>query len=129
MSIEKQNEGDKLRKSGRNFNIKSEPGVDKIETRQGKSFIPDPDEILNEVPESISAGEVLPHVSEYSGLRLEALPLKGMKSFLYGVAAILVVLVGWEIFSVFKSALEIHWIIAATFIILLLLYTVSFGRF
>jgi putative membrane protein len=117
MSIEKQNEGDKLRKSGRTFNTKSEPGVDKVETRQGKAFIPEPDEILNEVPESITAGEVLPHVSEYSGLPLEALPLKGLKSFLYGVAAILVVLVGWEIFSVFKRALEIHWIIATTFVI------------
>ena len=39
--------------------------------RQAKTFIPNQQEALNEVPEAITSGERLPHVSEYSAIRLE----------------------------------------------------------
>lgn len=91
------------------------------EIRQAQTFVPDQAERLNEVPEAITAGERLPHISEYSGIRLEAIPVKGLKSFLCGAGLFLMIIVGWEVFSVFKSALETHWLIASGFILLLVI--------
>jgi len=93
----------------------------KAEVRQAKTFTPNETEALNEVPEAITSGERLPHISEYSGIALEAIPIKGLKSFFYGLAALLIVLVGWETYSVFQRALEAHWIIASSFVLLLVL--------
>lgn len=115
MSIENKNEGMKKRANGKNFDIPLEDPTNEIKQRQTKTFIPDEAEQLNEVPESITAGERLPHVSEYTGIRLEALPLKGVKPFFYGLSLLLFVLLGWEVFSVLKSLLAIHWGFACAF--------------
>lgn len=93
----------------------------KADVRQAKTFTPNEAEALNEVPEAITSGERLPHISEYSGIALEAIPIKGIKSLFYGLGVLLLILVGWEVYSVFKSALEAHWIIASSFILLLVL--------
>ena len=127
MSIEQRNEDSVLRKEGRTLDpLESVPKPKtetkpKTEPRQAKTFIPNKDEALHEVPEAITAGESLPHVSEYSGISLEAIPVKGLKSFLYGFGALLMVLVGWEVVTVLKSALEIHWLVAGSFALLLVL--------
>jgi putative membrane protein len=116
---------DDSRKSGKEFDVPTEgPTIleslnVKIAPRQAKTFIPDQDEALNKVPEAITSGERLPHISEYSGISLEAMPVKGLKTFLYGFGSLLMVLVGWEIFSVFKSALDTHWLLASSFLLLL----------
>ncbi|MFT7186223.1 MAG: putative membrane protein [Pseudohongiellaceae bacterium] len=118
----------KQRQEGQNFDVPSEDSKVKAETktRQAKTFIPDQTETLNEVPEAITAGERLPHISEYSGISLEAIPVKGLKSFLYGLGSLLIFLVGWEVFTVFKSALETHWLIATSYVLLLVLVS-GFG--
>lgn len=87
--------------------------------RQAKTFIPNQQEALNEVPEAITSGERLPHVSEYSAIRLEAIPVKGLKTFLCGAGLVFAVLVGWEVYTVVQSALAVHWLFAAGFIVLL----------
>ena len=109
----------KQREKGNEFDMPSEDLKIKADVRQAKTFVPEQAEMLNEIPEAITAGERLPHISEYSGLSLEALPVKGLKSFIKGLGLLLLVLVGWEVFTVFKSALEIHWLIASSFILLL----------
>lgn len=92
--------------------------------RKAKTFIPSETEQLDQVPESITAGERLPNVPEYASIRLTALPLKGLKSFLYGLGILLALLFGWEIYTVVKSALEIHWLAAAFFLALVSLVSV-----
>ncbi|UZE94793.1 TIGR01620 family protein [Alkalimarinus alittae] len=104
-----------LRTEGRHFDIPETNTKAKKGGRKGKTFIPSQNDTLNQVPESITAGERLPHISEYSGLSLEAVPVKGLRSFLYGLFALLMVLVGWEVYTVLKSALDVHWLLASGF--------------
>lgn len=111
------------RTEGKHIEMAPEASTVKTEIRPAKTFIPNQTEILNEVPEAITAGERLPHVSEYSGMSLEAIPVKGLKSFLYGAGLLFIVLVVWEIVTVFKSALAIHWLIASSFLLLVVLVT------
>ena len=91
--------------------------------REAKTFVPGQKDALNEVPEAITAGERLPHVSEYSGISLEVLPLRGLKSFLYGFASLLMVFMAWEIITVFNQALDIHWVLASAFLALIVTVT------
>lgn len=121
MSIEQANEDHISRKAGRQIDMSENVSSVKPEKRQGKTFIPNQDEALQEVPEAITAGESLPHISEYSGISLEALPVKGLKSFLYGFGVLVTVLISWEVVAVLKSALEIHWLLAGSFALLLVL--------
>lgn len=93
--------------------------ISKGSKRKAKTFIPTEGEELDQVPESITAGERLPNIPEYASISLNALPLKGLKSFIYGIGLLLVILFGWEVFSVVKSALELHWIAAAMFLALI----------
>ena len=91
--------------------------------RKAQTFVPEQNDVLTEVPEAITAGERLPHISEYSGISLEKLPLRGLKSFLYGLASLLMVFTAWEVLTVFKSALEIHWALASAFLVLIVVVT------
>lgn len=117
MSVKQPQDG---RSEGKNIDMTLNTSTAKAEARQGKTFIPNQAEILNEVPVAITSGERLPEVSEYSGIHLEAIPVKGLKSFLYGASLLLIVLLGWEVVTVFKSALAIHWLIASSFLLLVL---------
>lgn len=92
--------------------------------RKAKTFIPNENEQLDQVPESITAGERLPNIPEYSSISLNALPLKGLKSFLYGLGILLTLLFAWEIYTVVKSALEIHWLVAALFLALIFVVSI-----
>lgn len=86
--------------------------------RKAKIFTLNQGEELDQIPESISAGEHLPNIPEYASIRLSALPLTGLKSFVTGLACLLLFLFAWEIFTVVKSALAFHWIAAAIFLTL-----------
>jgi len=66
-------------------------------------------------PESITDGERLPHVSDYSGIHLESLPIKGLKTFVYSILALVLVIISWESYELIKFALEINWFIAILF--------------
>lgn len=120
MSMDKKHKAKKYQQSrqyseGRSFTLSQEEVSTQHTERKTKIFIPGETGVLNEVPESITAGERLPHVCEYSGISLEALPLKGLKSFFIGVGLLLMVLLGWEVFSVTNSLLDIHWLLACSF--------------
>lgn len=97
--------------------------VEPPKSRKAKVFIPDDNEELNKLPESITAGEKLPNISDYSSISLKALPLKGIKTFTYSLVLLLFLLFSWEVFSVVKSALEIHWLLAGAFLALLFCVT------
>jgi putative membrane protein len=108
------------RTEGRHFDPLADNNSDE-KSKLGKIFTPSHDEILIETPESITAGERLPHVSEYTGIRLEALPPKGLKTFLYSLGLLLMCMACWEIYRVVMSALAHHWLLAAAFIVLILI--------
>lgn len=82
-------------------------------SREAKVFMPDLDNDLSKVPVSITADDSVDET--YSGLTLEALPIKGLKSFVIGIASIFGVMSLWQIYSIFKSVLAFHWIAAAGF--------------
>ncbi|RTE67749.1 DUF697 domain-containing protein [Amphritea opalescens] len=118
----KTDQGDELapRKAGHQFSVDDSPvetGAD--ESRQAKTFIPDNEERLSAAPETITAGERLPRVSEYSGIQLETLPIKGLKNFFKLLAVLVAVIIGWDIYDVFQSALAIHWSVASAFVLLI----------
>lgn len=108
------------RSAGHSFDLPHDE-LNKKDMRKTKIFTPDEADVLNGAPESITAGKRLPNVSEYAGISLEALPLKGMRSFLYGFGLLLITLLAWEVFSVTKGLLETHWILACAFGVLVLL--------
>lgn len=83
-------------------------------TRQSKTFDID-DNLPESLPQSIVANERLPQVSQFSKLKLEALPLKGLKLFFYSALALVIVLSAFEIIRVFTYALSIHIIVAYAF--------------
>ncbi len=122
MTSEKHNDDRPTQKFGQTFDFHEEHESSPV-SRQAKTFTPSQDETLTEAPESITTGERLPHISEYSSIRLEVLPLKGLKSFLYGIAALIVILGAWEIFNVFKNALDIHWLAGGAFLVFVTIVT------
>lgn len=114
-----QTEDSRTLKSGKIVDVKGDQPAPSSASRKAKMFVPDQSEALHEVPESITAGERLPHVSEYSGIRLESLPVKGLKSFFYSFLVLLLATAGWEAWTVFRSAMELHWLLACSFVALL----------
>ncbi|MDO6564639.1 TIGR01620 family protein [Amphritea sp. 1_MG-2023] len=112
------------RTSGQHFtpaDERSETASNSDNPRQAKHFMPTPEECLAEAPETITAGERLPHISEYSGIQLDALPIKGLRSFVVISLMLFAVLLGWDIYDLFRQTLEIHWIIASAFVGLIIL--------
>jgi putative membrane protein len=83
--------------------------------KMGKTFILEESESI-EMPKSISADEVLQSDSAFSGLRLEALPLKGIKILCYSLALLVLSMVGWEIFNFYLAAKEAHWVLAGMWV-------------
>ncbi len=112
-----------VRQHSRQFSVADDKLDDGLTTRQAKTFSLKNDDIATEVPESITAGERLPHVSEYSGIKLEALPLKGIKPFFIALLILLVSLLAWEVVSVFLSVLQVHWSLALGYVLLLSVVT------
>jgi putative membrane protein len=80
--------------------------------RVAEVFTPDVQEDSDQLPQSITDGEQLPHIASYQGIRLESLPVRGLKSFAVGLAVLFAGLVGWEVFDLFRSALATHWSLA-----------------
>jgi len=121
MTHERDKEEESQRKKGIDLDLAEEHIETKPYVRQAKTFTPNEDERQTEAPEAITAGERLPHISEYSGIRLESLPLKGLKTFIYAAASLLAITVAWDIYDTFNSVLQIHWIAGLAFAGLLLL--------
>ena len=110
------------RTEGKTFVPESEYMQKQVYTgRTPKTFVPSDNSSSNEPPESITVGERLPHVADFSNIQLDALPIKGLKAFGFGFAALLISLLGWEIYSVLQSALQAHWLLASLYLFLLVL--------
>ena len=109
-------------RSGRQFEIE-EPVKSKPKVRVGKNFKPDKTEQQTLPPQSIVMGERLPNQMDYSYLKLEALPIRGLKTFALGTAVLLLSLVIWAIYDTIVEAMSLHWL--AGFCILLLSITVA----
>ncbi len=107
------------RKQGRSFEPNKTASENNSATRQAKIFTPQARNSHTEIPESITAGERLPSVSEYSSLKLEALPIKGLKSFFYSVVAVFVAIVGRQLYELTVFVGNQHWLLAALLIVLL----------
>ena len=82
-------------------------------SREAKVFMPDLDNDLSKVPVSITADDTVDET--YSGLTLEALPIKGLKSVVIGIASLFGVMSLWQIYTIFQSVLAFHWSAAAGF--------------
>ena len=108
-------------RSGRQFEIektvKSKPKI-----RVGKNFKPDKTEQQTLPPQSIVMGERLPNLMDYSYLKLEALPIRGLKTLALGMGALLLSLLIWDVYDTIVEVMSLHWL--AGFCILLLSITV-----
>ena len=108
-------------RSGRQFEIE-EPVKSQPKVRVGKNFKPDKTEQQTLPPQSIVMGERLPNLMDYSYLKLEALPIRGLKTLAMGMGALLLSLVIWDVYDTIVEVMSLHWL--AGFCILLLSITV-----
>ncbi|QUM89130.1 DUF697 domain-containing protein [Moritella sp. 36] len=112
MPMTKQANSSSTRNQGKTIDMQVEEAVVTV-SREAKIFMPDLDNDLSKVPASITAEDVVDDT--YRGLTLEALPIKGLKSFVIGIASIFGVMSLWQMYTIFQSALALHWIAAAGF--------------
>ena len=104
---------------GRIFDIADEVVTEPESIRNARIFTPDNADTLMDVPEAITAGERLPNLSEYESIGLESLPLKGFKTFLYGLGLLVFVIAIAEIYSIYQYAAEIHFLAAVVYLLIL----------
>ncbi|MGH1372121.1 MAG: TIGR01620 family protein [Cellvibrionaceae bacterium] len=122
MSRDDESESNK-RSAGKRFDaepyvMSSEQGAEfEPSERRATMFAPDENDTLEEPPEAITAGERLPHVSEYSGIRLEALPVKGIKRLFYSVATLFAVLLAWDLADVYRGLSEMQPVLGYGFLV------------
>lgn len=121
MASNKGNNGDTKRTKGSIFQFTDGLGRESKSSRNVGIFIPDSTDTLTDVPESITAGERLPHLPEYESIGLESLPVKGFKTFLYGFGLLVFVIATAEIYSIYQYAVGIHSIVAVVYLLILLL--------
>ena len=107
------------------FSVEEEALFDSKTMRQPEIFVPGDDEALATPPESISDGMRLPHEPNYAGIHLEALPVKGLKTFLYCCGILIMLLIGWELYGVVKWSMSVHWLLTSALSILLLIAALS----
>ena len=74
------------------------------------------DEAPSLPPEAISGHHRLPEQIDYSGLTLEALPIKGLKGLGYSVLALLLLTSGWQAYALIEAAIQWHWLAGASII-------------
>lgn len=107
-----------MNKQGKTINLDEDELISPV-SREAKVFMPDLDNDLSKVPASITAEDVVDDT--YRGLTLEALPIKGLRSFFIGVVSVFGVMSLWQIYSIFQSVLAVNWIAAAGFAGLIIL--------
>ena len=108
-------------RSGRQFEIEKTVNS-KPKVRVGKNFKPDKTEQQTLPPQSIVMGESLPNLIDYSYLKLEALPIRGLKTLALGMGALLLSLLIWDVYDTIVEVMSLHWLVG--FCILLLSITV-----
>ncbi len=124
MTNESSSQADKTSKNhrdqGRGFEADSQSQAEPL-TRRARIFSPETIEGVSEIPEAITAGERLPHVSEYASIKLETLPVRGIRSLAITVATLFVVLLGWDVLDTYHRLAEMHSAAGAAFLVLIAL--------
>ena len=121
MSDDRGDNGETKRAKGSVFDIPDELETGPESKRNTRVFTPDSKDALTDIPEAITAGERLPHVSEYESIGLESLPLKGLKAFLYGLGCLILLIACAEVYSGYKYAAEMHSLAAFVYLLLVVL--------
>ena len=121
MGNEKVKKSEEKRTTGSVFEMADELHGETQTKRDTGTFTPDSNDTLTDVPEAITAGERLPQISDYENIKLESLPLKGLKTFLYGLGLLIVVIAVAELYSIYQYTLEIHVVAAALYTLIVLL--------
>ncbi len=107
-----------------------EPPVqpDEPPARRARQFTPDDQTLLNGIPEPITANQTLPGLEDYAHLKLDRIPLKGLRALGLGLLALVLVVATAELIQLFDAALKTHWLVAALFSALIGTVAVLAGR-
>ena len=110
-------------KSEHQFEVKK-AGKVKPSARAGKNFTPNKTEQQYSPPQSIVTGENLPSQVDYSCLKLEAIPIKGLKLFAKSIGLLIFSLFLWDVYDTIAMAMSFHWLAALGFVTLSILVAV-----
>ena len=102
-------------RTGRQFNIEQEVTTNEPKVRAGKDFKPSPTEQQETPPQSIVMGERLPNLVDYSYLKLEAIPIRGLKLLAWSAGLLILSLLVWDVYDTIAAAMELHWLAAFGF--------------
>jgi putative membrane protein len=121
MSNDQKDSSNSKRTGGRIFDIGDEVVTQPESNRNARIFTPDNADTIMDIPEAITAGQRLPNQAEYESIGLASRPLKGFKTFLYGLGLLALVSVTAEFYSMYQYTAEIHSFVAIVYLILLIL--------
>ncbi|ROR98015.1 putative membrane protein [Sinobacterium caligoides] len=84
---------------------------DAVEQRSGpeQPYEFNVDEEAVELPQAITDNHRLPRQADYRGLRLEALPIKGLKALSLSAGLLFLAVAGWELSELIRAAASWHW--------------------
>jgi putative membrane protein len=111
------------KRSGRQFEI--EDGAESSQkVRAGKDFKPNQTEEQDSTPQSIVMGERLPNLIDYSYLKLESMPIRGLKLLGCSAGLLILSLIIWDVYDTIAAAMSFHWLAAFGLLVLALLVVV-----
>lgn len=86
--------------------------------RQPQYFTPSSKNIPATTEQNTQPDALVP-TGAITGLKLEALPIRGLNGLIFGVLAVLLFIGAWQVIEVYQKALAIHWLLATSFAALL----------
>ncbi|WP_169434525.1 YcjF family protein [Marinobacterium rhizophilum] len=108
-----QNPDNTEERSARVFEPEPAPEAPEAPPRRARQFIPDAEAQLNAVPPPITATEPRDGAPDFSQLKLERIPVRGLRALGLGLLALVLVIAGAELVQLFSAARETHWLVAA----------------
>jgi len=106
----------KKQREGRVFDAPRLEQDEEVKARNmGQFFEVSLSDISTDAPQSITGEEVLPSVTDYTKIKLDALPIRGLKQFAVAILLALLVYAGVEIRATVIQAMQIHWTLAVIF--------------
>jgi len=117
-----ENASDKNR-TGRQFEVE-QPVKSNPKVRAGKDFKPNQTEKQDNPPQSIVTGERLPNLIDYSYLKLEAIPVRGLKRLAWSIGILILSLIVWDVYDTIAAAMSFHWLAAFSLVALSILVVV-----
>ena len=114
-------------RTGRQFKVEvggEEEATSKPKVRAGKAFKPSQTEQQENPPQSIVMGERLPNLMDFSYLKLESIPIRGIKLFAWSAGLLILSLIIWDVYATISAAMSFHWLAAFGLMVLALLAVV-----